>query len=379
LRQKLEALVSNLERERELSFSYLRRLEQSGGFLLYLWDRSLPLTFNTLPHHRDTEEMAQAAYTAYAFGQESGTAEELFRREQLPDGTVYDVGVIPLSVDPIRDLEEEGMLLVMLTPRETFHHQLQRERLIFSGISILGGLVLILFSWLFTRRLLWPIRENQRLQTQFIANASHELRTPLSVIRTCISVKPPHFEDAIAKECFHMSKLVDDMLVLTDAQSVGERDKLPCEGTIEPDTLLLEVYEQMESLAKEKGLRITCRLPEEALPTLRGDTGKIRQVLMSILHNAITFTPKGGSIEISAALSGKHLVFRLSDTGIGIPDTEKDKVFERFYRADDSRSDKGHYGLGLSIAREIVLLHHGEISVTNTPGGGSTFICAFPL
>ena len=168
-----------------------------------------------------------------------------------------------------------------------------------------------------------------------------------------------------------MSKLIDDMLLLTTADTGGWSIKA---APVEPDTLLLNLYEAFLPVAAEKNISLSITLPEEAVPTITGDKERITQVLSILLHNALSYTPQKGSVRLILACHGKNICFSVEDNGPGIPDAEKEQIFERFYRSDRSRSKKGHFGLGLCIAAEIVHAHHGRILIKDTPGGGSTFM-----
>ncbi len=167
-----------------------------------------------------------------------------------------------------------------------------------------------------------------------------------------------------------MSALVSDMLTLSGSDSHHFSIRLQ---PIELDTLFMNSYEAFEPLAKEKSISLSIHLPEHALPLCNADPERISQVISILLHNAISYTPKGGKIELSLSYQKSHFHISVRDNGIGISDDEKKRVFDRFYRAEKSRSTKEHFGLGLSIAYEIVKAHNGSILVTDTPGGGSTF------
>ena len=123
---------------------------------------------------------------------------------------------------------------------------------------------------------------------------------------------------------------------------------------------------------------LSVSLPENALPPCTADGERIVQLLSILLHNAISYTPEGGCIELSLTHKKNRFYLSVSDTGPGIPAEDRKKIFERFYRAEKSRSAKGHFGLGLSIASEIVKLHHGSITVGERVGGGSVFTVALP-
>ena len=166
------------------------------------------------------------------------------------------------------------------------------------------------------------------------------------------------------------SKLIDDMLLLTTADTGGWSIKA---APVEPDTLLLNLYEAFLPVAAEKNIALSITLPEEAVPTITGDKERITQVLSILLHNALSYTPQKGSVRLILACHGKNICFSVEDNGPGIPDKEKPLIFQRFYRADPSRRDREHFGLGLCVAQEIVQLHRGRLWVEDNPGGGARF------
>ncbi len=195
---------------------------------------------------------------------------------------------------------------------------------------------------------------------------------------------------AFDSECARMSRLVDDMLLLASADARTWRLRL---SDVDMDTLLIDTYDSYLPLCRQKGITLRLLLPQQTLPALRCDAERIRQILAILLDNAMTYTPAGREIHISAETgvqpSKKRisiarrpspcLFLRVADQGPGIPDEMKARVFDRFYRADSARSDKSHFGLGLSIARELTALHGGWIAVTDEEGGGSCFTVCLPL
>ena len=167
------------------------------------------------------------------------------------------------------------------------------------------------------------------------------------------------------------------MLTLLSCDT-GHLDIRPADTQL--DTLVLNACEAFENMAAARHIRITASLPEDILPDCMCDSERITQVLTIFLHNAISYTPEGGAIRLSVAYinsfykSNRHFEIRISDTGVGISDEEKARIFDRFYRSEKARSDKNHFGLGLAIAYDIITAHHGTIAVTDTPGGGTTFL-----
>lgn len=142
-------------------------------------------------------------------------------------------------------------------------------------------------------------------------------------------------------------------------------------------------FRNLRTDGKRKNISFTVSLPRTALPPCLSDGERLSQVIAILLHNAISYTPSGGSISLAmspnTAKKPEALTLSIADNGIGIPDEEKDKIFQRFYRSDRSRSVKNHFGLGLPIASEIIRSLDGTIRVVDTPGGGSTFLVRLPF
>ena len=183
------------------------------------------------------------------------------------------------------------------------------------------------------------------------------------------------FLDAANRECRRMARLIDDLLFLasTDARTPPVRQE-----RIEPDTLLIELYDSFEQVARQSGRRLTLLLPEEPLHHAEGDKQRLFQALSVLLDNAIAYTPKNSQIVLRGVQERSALLLSVEDNGPGIPRHLKEKIFDRFYQADPSRSRKSHYGLGLSVAKEIAELHGGSLTITDTPGGGATFTLRLP-
>lgn len=173
-----------------------------------------------------------------------------------------------------------------------------------------------------------------------------------------------------------MSRLIGDMLTLANSDSknwVLQREN------VELDMLLLEVYEVQYPQAREKGLTLNLSLYEQNIPTMKLDKDRIIQVLSILLDNARNLTPAPGKIELELTRHRNRVRIRVSDTGPGVPDSEKSKIFERFYRGERSRSSRGHFGLGLCIAAQIVKQHQGRIWVQDAAGGGAEFVVELPI
>lgn len=382
-----DTICSGLEQQQTITYQYLLRLEQNSGYKIFLWDNNHPLSFNHIDTHRQYTELAEQIYTDYT--QTSfdvlNTNEALkntFQKIEFED-TTYETAISNIYTGQssaaqglIAKQNNTGLVLLVLSVNTLFYEQLTTQRQTFLGLAVLGCLLLLFFAYYFTGRLIKPLQENQQQQMQFISNASHELRTPIAVILSSINAQPPHFEHTIEQEALRMKRLINDMLALTGIEK-GTSSLLL--SNIEPDTFLLNFYDQVYSLVVQNKLSLSLILPDETLPPIMADADKLKQLLMILLQNAITYTSEGGSITLNLFIQEHFICFQIIDTGIGISDTDKKKIFERYYRADNSHNQREHFGLGLCIAKEIVLAHHGSIKVSDTPGGGSTFSCYFPM
>ena len=181
--------------------------------------------------------------------------------------------------------------------------------------------------------------------------------------------------DVIDAECRRMSRLVRDMLLLASSDA----DKWNIQKSeINMDTLLITLYEAYEPVCISKKIRLELNLSEEAYPVLSSDRERLFQILSIFLDNAVCYSPEGSSIQIQTASKEKELVFSIVDHGKGIPTEDKPFIFDRFYRGDKSRTDKSHFGLGLSIAKELAKMLGGEIGFKDTEGSGATFFLKLP-
>lgn len=374
----MNTLISNLEQQTVITHEWLTKIEDNGKYQINVIDNGVPFLFNA----RNTEEQKALFQTAW-----SCYENEFETKPLLSSYGTYHTEFLFSSAGKrgndyyacVAMWERSGgtFQVMILSSMAPLMRQIRTQRFLFFSLDVLAVIALSLFAWYFTKRLLRPLEENQRRQTQFIASASHELRTPLAVILSCASASEraadperKHFLDSIQSEGMRMSHLIDDMLLLTNADNHSWTIRTE---PAELDTLLLDTYEAFEPMAAKKSIRLSVSLPEAAIPPVSCDRERIQQVLAILLHNAVSYTPEGGQILLSLIFDGKNTRISVADNGIGIPDSEKARIFERFYRADKSRSKKEHFGLGLCIASEIIQAHHGKILVSNTPGGGSTF------
>jgi two-component system sensor histidine kinase VicK len=230
-------------------------------------------------------------------------------------------------------------------------------------------------------------RKNELMRREFVANVSHELRTPLTNIRSYAETimdsgdeMPPDLRDnfmgVIVSEADRMTRIVQDLLTLSRFD-YGKMDmnivRFPFAKAVS------SVYEAVILDAQNHGHQLTLELPDD-LPEVDGDLERIEQVIMNIVSNAIKYTPDGGRIQITAGQEAEQVFARITDNGIGIPEKDLPRLFERFYRVDKARSRaSGGTGLGLSIAREILNQHHGDIQIESVYGQGTTVTITLPI
>ena len=230
------------------------------------------------------------------------------------------------------------------------------------------------------------IRRLERMRRDFVANVSHELRTPLTTIQGFAETllggaqddpkARQKFLEIIRDHAARLSRITDDLLKLSAIE--GGSMSFQMEPVSLP-RLVEHCIEAVSLRAKARGLEIERDTPQ-GLPQVRGDSLRLEEVLKNLLENAIQYTPAPGVIRVSAKQDGGSAVLCVSDTGIGIPSTDQQRIFERFYRVDVARSrEAGGTGLGLSIAKHIVEAHEGQLWVESELGKGSRFYVALPL
>ena len=229
------------------------------------------------------------------------------------------------------------------------------------------------------------LRRLERVRRDFVANVSHEFKTPLTAIQgfaeTLLSgalddkANRKRFVEIIREHAGRLARLTDDLLKLSRI----EAGRLELEiRPIRVEALVNGCVETARLKAKARGLQIHVDLQEHA-PAVRGDGAQLGEVLQNLLDNAVLYTPSGGKIEVKARSNGHSVIFTVSDTGIGIPESDLARIFERFYRVDAARSrEAGGTGLGLAIARHIVDAHGGRIWVESAVGQGSRFHFSIP-
>jgi signal transduction histidine kinase len=230
-------------------------------------------------------------------------------------------------------------------------------------------------------------REVERMKSEFVSLVSHELRTPLTSIKGYVDMlmdgdagelkqDQVDFLQVVSKNAERLVTLVTDLLDVSKIEAGAIRLNL---AQLDLAGVISEVVANLRPLNESKKQNVNINLPEK-MPPLTGDTGRIAQVLTNLVSNACRYTPSGGTIRVDVRPEVEFVKISVTDTGIGISPEEQKKLFTKFFRAENPDVQKvGGTGLGLWIARSLVLMHGGEITVASLPGKGSTFSFTLPI
>lgn len=371
---------SALSKDHIISQNWLENINMNYSYKLFIYDNNKPMLF--------TSKSLNNKNTAFIDGIKEKFSSDIQRLKYT--GSVahdefgysvnnrsYYIGIICIS-------GENGITEVYaVNSLENQKNQLKKLIIYFILIISAAAAVLFVFSYFFTKRLLRPVSQAHQQQAHFIAAASHEIRNPVNTIISALDAmetsdgeQQQYLSKIARKEGKRLALLTEDLLTLARSDNGSFTAKT---APTELDTLVLDCYEAFLSPAKEKNISISVKLPEENIPKAMADAERISQVISILLNNAVSYTPENGKIEIAYSVdNSKHMV-RVSDSGCGISAEEREHIFERFYRADRSRTDRSHFGLGLSIAKEIMDLHNGSITVEDSALGGACFVISLPF
>lgn len=389
----MNTIATNLEQMPVISMQWLSKMEAQGNYTFFALDDGVPFLYNQLSGHsedfrktimRECLDVYHNTYKISAIDAVSSPYVSYHVEYQFTSPSTKEkyFGCV-ISIEKGKSM----MQVIVFSPLNMLEKQISEQRFRFFLIDLTAIIFLAVFSFIFTGKLLKPISESQQRQARFISSASHELRTPLAIILSSIDccrnaedgnqqspAQQQRFLKTIRQESLRMSSLINDMLILSEQDQHLPVRKKP----VELDTLIINSYEAFEPLAKEKQIAISVELPENILPPCSCDPDRISQVISILLHNAVSYTQKYGKIALSLSYDKRGFLLSVKDNGIGISDEDKGKIFDRFYRAEKSRSTKGHFGLGLSIAYEIVASHNGSITVRDAVPKGAEFVVVLP-
>jgi len=252
-------------------------------------------------------------------------------------------------------------------------------------VLAINGIALIFVpavSWYLAEENLAPIQSMYEKQKQFVSDASHELKTPLSIMQGEIDVAlkkkrtPNEYKiilESSKQELNRLTTLVKNLLFLAKEDQNKYLEK-PEEIDITDN--LATLLSQLKPLYKKKKLKVIFKPADESV-VVKGSSILVRQLFFNLLENAIKYTEEG-SISVEISSSRKQAKIVIADTGIGMSSEERAKLFQRFYRVDQSRSEEKGYGLGLAICQTVIQKLHGHIAIHSTPGKGTSVIVLLP-
>lgn len=366
---QLQTITSQLQQSSSLNDSWLNQISRDQNAFFYVeWD-DVPLHFSSISTRSyERTALLEALHQASARLEIArGSAGEA-TISLTAAGRQYQATICATS----------DYLLYYCQDRSGQSAHLAEMARTYLLLGVIGVSALLAVSWLLSRLATRPTAEAVRGQQEFVAAASHELRGPLTVIRASLYTLRQSVPeetglrqlDLADQEAERMGRLISDLLTLAGEGSA--RWSLQPQA-VELETVCIRLYELFLPSAAGSGHPLRLLLPEEPLPVIQSDQERLVQLLSVLLSNAVDHTPDGPPVELQAQRKGAHVLLSVIDHGPGIPDSEKEAVFRRFYRADRSRTDKRHFGLGLAIASELASLLGGQLTLTDTPGGGATF------
>jgi two-component system phosphate regulon sensor histidine kinase PhoR len=230
------------------------------------------------------------------------------------------------------------------------------------------------------------IRRLEQVRIDFVANVSHELRTPLAAVMGALETiggtdpdpaELARFLDIANRNAARLQAIVVDLLDLSSIEAQG--DRMPLEA-VRVESPLRTAASALSGEAETKGVKLVLPplLPHPVY--VNGNAQRLEQVFTNLLENALKYTPRGGRVNVSVRPGMREVAVDVEDTGMGIPEGDLTRVFERFYRVDRSRSrDMGGTGLGLAIVKHVVRAHGGQVTVKSKEGVGSTFTVTLPV
>jgi signal transduction histidine kinase len=254
-------------------------------------------------------------------------------------------------------------------------------------LIVLNGVLLITIpavSWFLAKKTLAPIQKAHEQQKQFVSDASHEMRTPLSIISGEIEValkkhrSAGEYRSALVstkEEADRLSGLVENLLFLAGSDKKSRSMKTE---PVDITDLINSVVNALRPISRDKQITISLDTDDVSAPVVLGNPILLRQLFFNIIHNAVNYSSKKGCVTISLKETGSDTSIAVRDSGPGIAQKDQERIMERFYRVDASRSDKKGHGLGLAIAKVIIDAHRGNLRVDSALGKGSVFTIILP-
>lgn len=283
------------------------------------------------------------------------------------------------------ELEGENAVSERALEQEFVNSARQGLKATLLGVDLSATLVAVIAGWLLAGRTLRPLQTSMQKHRRFVSDAAHELRTPLSVMKAGLETVNTgsgptlddylHLDRDLSEEIDRMTVLTNDLLFLAR----GDQAALASDfQQIDLTEICVRQVKMVGRYAGQQGVKLRSSIGPGI--AIQGDEGQIERLVLNLLKNAIDYNHLSGEARLSLKAVGKKAVMAVADTGIGISREELSRVFGRFYKADGARRRSGGgAGLGLSIAREIVRAHGGEVKIDSSIGEGTTVTAVFEL
>ncbi len=379
-----DTIVYKLQTENIINNTWLSEQEAANKLIIHIEENGTPFFFkgSWLTFYDRNALIAKAKEAATKEGIDTSSMyvnfnqsnSSIIRLDVAGNITTYAcVSIIP------NENGYKSITLIQFHPEEV--HQMIRMIILFLLVDLIGSFLLFLISCLLVKKVIQPIEEGQQKQKEFIAAASHDLRSPLAVITTNATAAllegadRNRFIPRIVDECGRMSKLISDMLILSSSEAKSwEMHKT----LLETETYLIDLYDAYSLVCQKRQHSLSLDFPDYPLTPIYADKDRLTQVIGILIDNALSYSPVNSTITLRPFYKKNTFALEVIDRGIGIADEQKKVIFDRFYRIDKARNDNTHFGLGLSIAKELIELQGGKINVSDTKGGGSTFTLELP-
>lgn len=300
------------------------------------------------------------------------------------EGKQWQYSIAPISMQVIQEngqqyTSKENRFNIVFLDVTAYNKRLFEMLTTLLSVGLIMLLVIFVISLYFANRAIKPIAEAWEKQKQFVADASHELKTPLSIINANYDALLANQEETIKSQLKwlgyirigtdRMTKLINDLLSLA---KMDDGNFLMQKNPFNISNAIHDVILSMEAVLIEKGIKLTHSIEPDII--VNSDPERVKQVVTILFDNAIKYTNENGQIEISLIKSKRQVIYSIKNSGKGIAKQNLPRVFDRFFRADPSRThESGSYGLGLSIAKTIMDRLGGEIHVTSVENESTTF------
>ena len=379
LQSTVNSIIFNIQTNNTVDNDFLAKLEASESAVIYLENNEQPLLFpgswmpktDRMKLISKAKEVNPGPSERYSF-QSHSTIDQTQLIVAGDNADKYRSSIVTIM---------QGKNCIILIVLKDMNKEISTNNKMISYAAvgyIIGTCIFGFMSIVFANTAIKPIEHNLKSQKEFVSAASHELKSPLTLINTSITSLKSNTQnikllDILEKESLRMGKLIDDLLLITNIEI---NQWLLSKRKVNVDQLLIETVEKHIEYAKAKNFDLKLELPAHVMPHIIGDYDRLQQLLCILINNAIDHSHRECEIIVKGYHDKKRVYIHIIDFGVGIPDNELENVFRKFYKIN--KNSRSNFGLGLSIAKEIVLMHGGSISIENSGLIGCTVIIVFP-